>query len=157
MFIRHFDNIYLIARNFSFHWLILTLTLWHWLRAHRSWNAIQCFSMVLRKGRVLMRSYKLYFTYCRNSRADRSTCCEKTKNLKQYVKHQKPLTPLACNSFAELKLHHLDFTKIETIIYSSKYHLKSSWHIHYFLSNFKVSLINKLFKQNYLRGRKKEK
>ncbi len=46
-----------------------TLTLCAWLRAHRSWNAIHFFSIVLRNGLVLILSYKLFLTYCRKSKA----------------------------------------------------------------------------------------
>ena len=53
----------------------LTWSLWHWLSAHRSWKAIHFFSTTLRNGRVLIRSYKLSFTYWRNSRAALSDSC----------------------------------------------------------------------------------
>ena len=71
-------NIHAHAQNITFHQLHKaqrTLSLWHWLRAQSSWKAIQRFSMEFRKGRVLMRSYRLYLTYCLNSNADRSSCC----------------------------------------------------------------------------------
>jgi hypothetical protein len=55
----------------------LTLTLWHWLRAHSSWKAIHRFSIEVRKGRVLSRSYRLYLMYCLKRRAERSNCWKK--------------------------------------------------------------------------------
>jgi hypothetical protein len=67
-----------------------TLSLWHWLSAHRSWHAIHFFSIVLRNGRVLILSYKLSFTYCRNKRAALSNCWNKFTRLKRCMPPDEP-------------------------------------------------------------------
>ena len=58
----------------------LTLSLWHWLRAHRSWHAIHFFSIMFRNGRLLIRSYRQSFTYCLYNNAARSDAYKQTFN-----------------------------------------------------------------------------
>lgn len=43
----------------------LTPSSWHWLKHWRSWKAIHRFSIPFKKGRVLILSYRLSFTYWR--------------------------------------------------------------------------------------------
>jgi len=66
-------ELYSYTKNMS-----LTPTLWHWWRAYKTWNAIHLFSMSVRNGRVLMRSYKLYLTYSRIINPAFSVNCNKT-------------------------------------------------------------------------------
>jgi len=60
------------TRKDEHRFMLLTLSLWHWFTAHNNWYAIHFFSIGLRNGRVLIRSYKESLTYWRIRRAARS-------------------------------------------------------------------------------------
>ena len=64
---------------------VLTLSLWHWFRAQSSWKVIHFFSMWLRKGRVLILSYKLSFTYCLNNNPALSVIWKSRKGIDSYM------------------------------------------------------------------------
>lgn len=59
--------------------------LWHWCRAHSTWNVIHFFSNDVRNGLVDTRSYKLCFTYSRITSAAFSV----NYNIYKIVKKQK--------------------------------------------------------------------